>query len=221
MTQTRQGTLNHPIVEQSFAIIDQEIGDHDHLPGHYVVVRRVIHSTADFEFKDRLVFSPGVIEGAIAHLQNGIPIIVDVNMVQQGIQSMVAKTFRNPIHVAVNHAAEATPGKTRTETGLLHCLQAHPNSIIVIGNAPTALLATCHAIQQGMAHPALVIGVPVGFVAVLESKAMLAKTDIPQIRVEGRKGGSPVAAAIVNALIDLAWQTQGRPMIEHRASIRE
>ncbi len=213
MTQTDpqyRELLNHPIVEQSFAIIDQDIGDHTLPAEHYAVVRRVIHSTADFEFKDLLVFSPGVVERAIAALQNGTSIIADVNMVQQGIQSMVAKTFQNPIHVAVNHAAEPSPGKTRTETGLLRCLQSHPESIIVIGNAPTALLATCHAIQHAMAHPALVIGAPVGFVSVLESKALLAQTDIPQIRVEGRKGGSPVAAAIVNALIDWAWQTHGK-----------
>lgn len=211
MTQTNQGarrSLNHPIVEQSFAMIDREMGDHSLPDDHYAVVRRVIHSTADFEFKERLVFSPGVVEWAIAALQTSTPIIVDVNMVQQGIQSMVAKTFQNPIYVAVNHGTEPISGKTRTETGMLRCLQDHPDSIVVIGNAPTALLAACGAIQHSSIRPTLVIGAPVGFVSVLEAKATLAQTDIPQIRVEGRKGGSPVAAAIVNALIDLAWQSQ-------------
>jgi precorrin-8X/cobalt-precorrin-8 methylmutase len=198
--------LNHPIVEQSFAIIDREMGEHRLPAAHYAVVRRVIHSTADFEFKHLLVFSPDVVERAIATLQHGTPIIVDVNMVKQGIQSMVAKTFQNPIHVAVNHADQALPGKTRTETGMWHCLEQHPTSIVVIGNAPTALLATCDAIRMAIAQPCWVVGAPVGFVAVEESKAALAQVAIPQIRVTGRKGGSPVAAAIVNALIDQAWQ---------------
>ncbi len=198
--------LNHPIVEQSFALIDQEIGDHAFSPEQYAVVRRVIHSTADFEFKHLLAFSDGVVDRAIAALQTGIPMIVDVNMVRHGIQTLVNKTFQNPIHVAVNEASAPLPGKTRTETGLLQCLQRCPESIIVIGNAPTALLAACHAVHQSSICPSLIIGAPVGFVSVLKSKAILQQTDIPQIRVDGRKGGSSVAAAIVNALLVLAWQ---------------
>lgn len=199
-------SLNHPIVEQSFAIIDHEIGNHSLSSEQYAVVRRVIHSTADFEFKELVVFSSGVIDRAIAALQEGTPIIVDVNMVKHGIKGLVAKTFQNPIHVAVNQVSDALPGKTRTETGVMQCLQLYPESLVIIGNAPTALLATCHAIKESLAHPCLVVGAPVGFVSVLESKDLLRQTDTPQIRVAGRKGGSAVAAAIVNALLVLAWQ---------------
>ncbi|MEM7772687.1 MAG: precorrin-8X methylmutase, partial [Cyanobacteria bacterium P01_A01_bin.37] len=105
-----------------------------------------------------------------------------------------------------NRVDQALPGKTRTETGILQCLHDHPESMVVIGNAPTALLATCQAIQATTADPCLIVGAPVGFVSVLESKELLEHTSVPQIRVEGRKGGSAVAAAIVNALFVLAWQ---------------
>jgi len=201
--------LNHPIVEQSFAVIDREIGPHNFDPVEYAIARRVIHSTADFEFKDLLRFSNGAISGAIAALQRHSPIVVDVSMVRQGIATMVAKTFCNPIITAVEAADVALPGKTRTETGILRCCEQYPNAIYAIGNAPTALLALCHATQAAETQPALVIGAPVGFIAVLEAKAALSQTTLPQIRVEGRKGGSAVAAAIVNALLVLAWEGQG------------
>lgn len=205
--------LDHPIVLESFTIIDRELtalGDLAELSvAEYAIVRRVIHSTADFEFRHLVQVSEGAIEGAIAALQNGVPLITDVGMVRQGIAGRVAKTFGNPIWVAVEQAASADPGKTRTETGLERCWQQVPHGIYVIGNAPTALLALCRqcaiAQDQGKSLPALVIGAPVGFVSVLESKTALAATPVPQILVTGRKGGSAVAAAIVNALLGLAW----------------
>ena len=203
----------HPITAESFAIIDREIGDHSFSLAEYAIARRVIHSTADFEFKHLLRFSEGAIEGAIAALRQGVPIVTDVNMVQQGIASTVARSFQNPITSAVAQVTEALPGKTRTETGLLQCWQQTPEAIFLIGNAPTALLALCDAIRKAQANnqttPALVVGVPVGFVSVVEAKAALAATDVPQIRAEGRKGGSPVAAAILNALIALAQEERG------------
>lgn len=203
-------SLNHPILEQSFAVIDREIGPHSFSLQEYAIARRVIHSTADFEFKHLLRFSPGVIEGAIAALRQQTPIVVDVSMVRQGIATLVSKTFQNPILTAVEAAATALPGQTRTETGLLHYFEQFPTALYVIGNAPTALLALCDRLSASasspLPQPALVIGAPVGFIAVLESKAALARTPVPQIRVEGRKGGSPVAAAILNALLVLAWE---------------
>ena len=203
----------HPITAESFAIIDREIGGHSFSPAEYAIARRVIHSTADFEFKHLLRFSEGAIEGAIAALRQGVPIVTDVNMVQQGIASTVARSFQNPITSAVAQVTEALPGKTRTETGLLQCWQQTPEAIFLIGNAPTALLALCDSIRKAQANnqttPALVVGVPVGFVSVVEAKAALAATDVPQIRAEGRKGGSPVAAAILNALIALTQEERG------------
>ncbi|PSB15450.1 cobalt-precorrin-8X methylmutase [filamentous cyanobacterium CCP1] len=199
--------LNHPILEQSFAVIDREIGEHSFTAPEYAIVRRIIHSTADFEFKDLVRFSPGAIEGAIAGLRRSVPIVVDVSMVKQGITTLVGKTFGNPIISAVEQANLALPGKTRTETGMLHCWQHYPQAIYVIGNAPTALLALCDC-WQSEPYPPVVIAAPVGFISVIESKAALSQLPVPQIRVEGRKGGSPVAAAILNALLVLAWENQ-------------
>ncbi len=197
--------LIHPIMEQSFAAIDQEIGEHNFSAAEYAIVQRVIHSTADFEFAQLIKFSPEAIASGIKALQQRTPIITDVGMVKQGIAGMVAKTFGNRLIVAVEQASVALPGKTRTETGLIRCFEQFPEAIVVIGNAPTALLALCEQLSVASLQPALVIGAPVGFISVLESKAALAETSVPQIRVESRKGGSPVAAAILNALLVLGW----------------
>ena len=196
-------------MEQSFAVIDQEIGEHHFSPAEYAIVRRVIHSTADFEFAKTIRFSPDAIASGILALQLQYPIITDVGMVKQGVAGMVAKTFGNTLIAAVEQVSEALPGKTLTETGLIQCFKKFPGAIFVIGNAPTALLALCSQLSTAPIQPALVIGVPVGFISVVESKEMLAKTSVPQIRVEGRKGGSPVAAAILNALMVLAWEEKG------------
>jgi precorrin-8X/cobalt-precorrin-8 methylmutase len=197
----------HPIMEESFAAIDREIGEHNFSPSEYAIVRRVIHSTADFEFKHLIRFSPTAIAVGINAIQRRVPIITDVGMVKQGIAGLVGQTFDNPLISAVERASAALPGKTRTETGLIECAAEFPEAIFVIGNAPTALLALCDEIQKPTLAPALVVGAPVGFISVIESKAALAQTTVNQIRVEGRKGGSPVAAAIVNALIVLAWDS--------------
>ncbi|WOD40524.1 precorrin-8X methylmutase [Nodosilinea sp. E11] len=197
-----------PILEESFALIDQEFGAHSFTPAEYAVVRRVIHSTGDFEFKQLVTFGEGAIAAAIQHLAKGGPIIVDVTMVRQGVVGLVERTFQNPLLTAVTVGDPAEPGRTRTETGLLRCLEQYPEALVVIGNAPTALMALCDRIDAGTVHPSLVIGAPVGFVAVTASKQRLAQTAVPQIRVEGRKGGSPVAAAMLNALLVLAWEQQ-------------
>ena len=194
----------HPIMVQSFAAIDGEIGAHNFNPLEYAIIRRVIHSTADFEFKELIYFSTGAIASGVAALRRGVPIITDVSMVKQGITNLVAQTFNNPIISAVERVSVALPGKTRTETGLMECWREFPEAIYVIGNAPTALLALCNELNTSI-NPALVIGAPVGFISVVESKAALANTPVNQIRIDGRKGGSPVAAAIVNALITIAW----------------
>jgi precorrin-8X/cobalt-precorrin-8 methylmutase len=195
----------HPIMVQSFAAIDGEIGSHNFNPLEYAIIRRVIHSTADFEFKELIYFSTGAIASGVAALRRGVPIITDVSMVKQGITNLVAQTFNNPIISAVERVSVALPGKTRTETGLMECWREFPEAIYVIGNAPTALLALCNELKSTSINPALVIGAPVGFISVVESKAALANTPVNQIRIDGRKGGSPVAAAIVNALIAIAW----------------
>ncbi len=198
--------LNHPIVEASFAIIDREVGEHSLNPLQYAIARRVIHATADFDYLNLLRFSPEAINLGIKNLRQKVPIVTDVTMVKQGINNLVAKTFNNPIITAIEQADVADPGKTRTETGLLRCWSQYPQAIYVIGNAPTALLALCNQLSHSVIKPGLVIGVPVGFVSVIESKQALANLDVPQITVEGRKGGSPAAASILNALLILATE---------------
>lgn len=198
----------HPILHQSFAIIDREIGAHPFSAEEYAILRRVIHSTADFDFVKHLVISPGAIAAGIRALQHQVPIVADVGMVKQGCQGMVQRTFQNPFWAAVDLAEVADPGKTRTETGLLRAWERWPEAIYVVGNAPTALQALCERLTEEEPAPPLVIGVPVGFVGVVEAKQRLASVSVPQIRVEGRKGGSTVAAAIVNALLVMAWEAQ-------------
>lgn len=197
-------TLNHPIVQQSFAIIDREVGKHDLNPQEYAIARRVIHSTADFEYLNLLEFKHDAIQSGITALKKGIPIVTDVTMVKQGIKTMVGKTFKNSLVAAIDFADVAESGKTRTETGLLKCSKKYPNAIYLIGNAPTALIALCDCIKKNQIVSPLIIGAPVGFVSVIESKEALRTLETPQIITTGRKGGSTVAAAILNALLVLA-----------------
>ncbi|MFN4280217.1 cobalt-precorrin-8X methylmutase [Thermosynechococcus sp.] len=201
-------SLLHPIAQASFAIIDREIGPHPFDPPGYAILRRIIHSTADFEFKHLLQISPGAIAHMTEALRSRIPIVTDVAMVSVGIQTMVSRTFQNPIITALDDGSHTAPGQTRSAAGMIRAWQACPQALFVIGNAPTALLALCDRLQETAVPPAGVIGVPVGFVNVLESKAALARLPVPQIRVAGRKGGSPVAAAIVNALLALAYSEE-------------
>ncbi|MEM1367483.1 MAG: precorrin-8X methylmutase, partial [Cyanobacteria bacterium P01_H01_bin.15] len=193
--------LDHPIVAESFVIIDREIGDHGFSPAEYAIARRVIHATADFEFAQLLRFSPDAIDAGQRALRAKFPVVVDVRAIEMGVQRLLSLTFQNELLVAIAQRAKPGAGQTRTEAGLLQCAQEAPQGIYVIGNAPTALQALCGLIEAGQVNPALVIGVPVGFVAVSEAKAQLAALSVPQINVQGRKGGSPVASAILNALL--------------------
>jgi precorrin-8X/cobalt-precorrin-8 methylmutase len=201
--------LTHPITAQSFAIIDREIGEHNFMMSEYAIVRRIIHTTADFEFKQLVKFECGAIASGLAAISARTPIVVDVGMVKQGIMGLLAKTFGNPVINALELASSSdlvdAGDRTRSEIGMRACMQQYPEAIFVVGNAPTALLALCQPPDFVFA-PKLIIGAPVGFVSVLESKAALANSSYPHIRIEGRKGGSPVAAAIINALVTLAWE---------------
>jgi precorrin-8X/cobalt-precorrin-8 methylmutase len=191
----------HPITAQSFALIDQEIGPHAWSEQEYAIIRRAIHTTADFELKDLFHFSPGAIQAGVTALRQNLPVIVDVQMVAVGIASTLAKAGKDKAYCALDYPGE---GPTQTAGGMLTLSKIYPHGLFVIGNAPTALLALVEKIKAGTVRPALVIGVPVGFVAVEEAKLALAALDIPQIQVRGRKGGSTIAAAIVNALVHLA-----------------
>lgn len=198
----------HPITAESFAIIDREIGSHNWPPEEYAIIRRAIHSTADFELLNLFEFSDGAVAAGIAALKQQAPVVVDVRMVQMGITGVLKGMGHSSIACALDYVPEdfvpSAGSTTRTAAGMLALTQQYFTGIFVVGNAPTALLALVEQIRLGRVKPALVIGVPVGFVAVEEAKQALAKVAIPQIQVRGRKGGSPVAAAIVNALAYLA-----------------
>lgn len=198
----------HPITAESFAIIDQEIGSHTWLPEEYAIIRRAIHSTADFDLLNLFEFSDGAVTAGITALRQQQPVIVDVRMVQMGITGVLTGMGHSSIVCALDYAPENwavdNGVTTRTAAGMLTLTQHYSTGIFVVGNAPTALLALVEQIWLGRVNPALVIGVPVGFVAVKEAKQALAEVNVPQIQVRGRKGGSPIAAAIVNALAYLS-----------------
>lgn len=195
------------IEAESFAIIDREIGPHGFDVWQWPVVRRIIHTTADFEFARSTCFAPGAIEGAIAALRRGAPVLCDTNMVRAGVNKGRLDRFGCPIvcHVAdpaVTVAARAE-GITRSIVATRKGV-AEGSEIFLIGNAPTALFELLHLVEAGAARPALVVGVPVGFVGAAESKEALFASDLPFIVCRGRKGGSAIAAAILNALLLLA-----------------
>ena len=208
----------HPITAASFKIIDREIGPHSWTDREYAIVRRAIHSTADFEFNHLFRFSNGAIAAGIRAIQAGTPVVVDVRMVEAGVKNSLSRT-RCPLYCAISHAPDkdlypeaSSPnpegtgsiGLTRTAAGMRSLAICYPNSVFVVGNAPTALLELVRSIEAREIAPALIVGVPVGFISVEQAKAALADVQVPQIVVQGRKGGSPVAAAIVNALVELA-----------------
>jgi precorrin-8X/cobalt-precorrin-8 methylmutase len=199
------------IQTESFRIIEAEIGSHRFPPEQWQVVRRVIHTTADFEYAELLRFHPQAFSAAVEAIRPGEDILSDVQMVRMGIQPLAER--RHGLHVRCHLAdqdmsdAVKAMASTRTARGMLQGLTAGPVGICVIGNAPTALRALLAAIEQpGAERPRLIVGVPVGFVDAAESKqALYESAMVPWITTLGRKGGSTVAAAIVNALLE--WVT--------------
>lgn len=197
------------IEAESFRIIEEELGEHRFDPFPFKIVQRVIHATGDFSFADNFRFAPGALARAVQAIKTGKDIITDVNMVATGINKKSLSGFGVRVHclVADEDVAQLAKkrGRTRSEVAIQAGLERNDIGIIAVGNAPTALLMAmeCLALMEPSTRP-VIIGVPVGFVNAEESKAMLEKTDFPFITSLGRKGGSPVAAAIVNACIRLA-----------------
>jgi precorrin-8X/cobalt-precorrin-8 methylmutase len=198
------------IEAESFRIIDKEAGDHGWPEAEWQVVRRSIHTSADFEYAGSMVFSDGVVEKAVAAIKSGCGIVTDTNMALSGISKERLAPFgcRAICHVADPDVAESArrTGVTRSIAAMRKAVVSPDNRIFVIGNAPTALFELLRLVREGAAQPALIIGLPVGFVGAEESKNALAATDgsIPFITNIGRKGGSNVAAAVVNALAIIA-----------------
>lgn len=169
------------------------------------VVKRVIHCTADFDYAENLAFSDGVCVIAIEALKNGCDIVTDTNMAKSGINKAAAAKLDCEIHCFMSDPDVAEIAKergcTRAVASMEKAAKLGKPVIFVVGNAPTALLSLREMIDAGKIKPELVIGVPVGFVNILESKNAIMEAGVPYIVAKGRKGGSNVAAAIVNALM--------------------
>lgn len=189
------------IERESMRIIQETIGDSDILPENLPVIKRVIHATADFDFLHTLTFSPNALHLAREAIRNNTPIITDTLMLASGISKHYG--VKIICHVADEDIkSEARSRKiTRAMINIERAVKEYPSAIFAIGNAPTALIRLCELIHEGNANPALVIGVPVGFVNVIEAKRMLDSLDIPRIISHGNKGGTTVACAIVNAIL--------------------
>jgi precorrin-8X/cobalt-precorrin-8 methylmutase len=193
------------IEKRSFEIIGEILGERRLAPENELVIKRVIHTTADFDYADNLVFSPHAVRRGIEALKAGCDVVTDTQMGRSGINKTVLEKLGGQVRCYMSDpdvAAEAKArGVTRAVVSMEHAVRSDKPTIFAIGNAPTALIRLRELIQEGKGNPVLVIGVPVGFVNVVESKEQIIATDIPHIVARGRKGGSNVAAAIVNAMI--------------------
>jgi precorrin-8X/cobalt-precorrin-8 methylmutase len=194
---------------QSLAIIDSEIGNSQLAPAEYEIARRVIYTTADFEYQSLIKFSEKALQAGAAALAARSTVIVDVSMVQVGILPNLQKTFVNPVYCALETITRPQKEKTQTDWGMQTLARRYPEAIFIIGQSQTALAGLIELIEQEEIKPALVVGVPTGFIGVDETKKRLQNTSVPYISIDGRKGSSVVAVAIFNGLIDLAWQAYG------------
>ena len=201
------------IESTSFDIIDAEVGNHDFNEPQWSIVRRMIHTTADFEFKDMVRIHPGAIATGIQAIRSGKMIITDTNMARVGIRTKELAQFGVTVKCYMNdpriHEKAQSTGTTRAKAAVDMAADDMNGGIYVVGNAPTALLRLIELINEGQVGPALIIGLPVGFVNAAESKTALLELDYPSITNIGRKGGSNLAASVVNALIILAGKTHG------------
>lgn len=198
----------HEIEARSFQIIDSEAGAHTYSAEEWRIVRRMIHTTADFDYVTDTRIHPRAVAEGVAALRAGVTVFTDTNMARTGIRQTGLTPFGARLVClmaveAIGRQAEAA-GTTRAVVAVDAVADRLDGAIYVVGNAPTALLRLIELIRSGKAAPALVIGLPVGFVNAAESKAALLEVDVPYITNVGRKGGSNVAAAVVNALALLA-----------------
>ena len=195
------------IEKKSFEIITQELGDTPLIPGTEMIVKRCIHTSADFDYAENLCFSEGAVEKAREAIRNGVSIVTDTQMAKAGINKKTLAKYGGQVYCFMSDEDVAQTAKANGTTRATACIDKAAamgeNFIFAIGNAPTALVRLYELIQEGKIHPALLIGVPVGFVNVVQSKELIMKTDVPYIVAKGRKGGSNIAACICNALMYL------------------
>ena len=194
------------IEKRSFEIITEELGDTPLIPGTELVVKRCIHTSADFDYAKNLCFSENAVEKAIQAIKDGACIVTDTQMAKAGINKRALARYGGEVYCFMSDEDVAKiakeNGSTRATASMDKAAALGLNGIYAIGNAPTALVHLYELIEKGIVRPSLVIGVPVGFVNVVAAKELiLSRKDIPSIVARGRKGGSNVAAAICNALI--------------------
>ena len=214
MNDMRQMTaLGRSIEDGSFAIIDAEAGHHGFASAEWQVVRRVIHATADFEFMSLMRFQNDAVKAGVSALRRGCPIVVDVKMIEVGLNADRLKAYGCKVHCFISDDDVIRSAKEKNGTRAAESMRKAQRegvldgAIVAIGNAPTALLETARLVDEAAAagaRPALVVGVPVGFVSAAESKEGIFHAGVPCIVARGRKGGSPVAVAIIHALLLLS-----------------
>ncbi len=205
--QTKKG---QSIEDASMQMIEDEIGTHQYNEKEWPIVRRIIHSTADFDFadKNKIIFHKDAIDNAMNALRNGCNIVVDVNGVIGGLNKQNPKDFGNNIICKISDPEimelAKKEGKTRSQVSMRAAISDIDGGIVAIGNAPTALMELIQMVKEGIVKPALIIGIPVGFICAAESKEELSKLEgAPFITNIGRKGGSSSASAIINAIFKL------------------
>ena len=194
------------IEKRSFEIITEELGGKVLTPGTEPIVKRCIHTSADFDYADNLVFSPGAVENALEAIRLGAPIVTDTQMGRAGINKKRLARYGGETYcfMADEDVAETAVRMetTRACASMDKAAKLGLNGIFAIGNAPTALVRLCELIEAGELSPKLIIAVPVGFVNVVQAKEMIMRLrDTPYIVAKGRKGGSNIAACICNALL--------------------
>ena len=193
------------IEKRSFEIITEELGDTPLIPGTELIVKRCIHTSADFDYAENLCFSDGAVEKAMEAIRNGACIVTDTQMAKAGINKRALARYGGEAYCFMSDEDVAALAKKTGTTRATACMdkaaEMDEKLIFAIGNAPTALVRLYELIEEGKISPELIIGVPVGFVNVEAAKELILETDVPHIVNRGRKGGSNVAAAIVNAIL--------------------
>lgn len=193
------------IEKRSFEIITETLGERNWPEENALVIKRVIHTTADFDYADTLTFSAGAVREGIRAIQDGAGIITDTNMTKAGINKKILAAFGGEVKCFMaDEDVARTAGErgcTRAAVSMEKAAEQPGECIIAVGNAPTALMRLAELIRAGKIKPRLIIGVPVGFVNVVPAKELIMKAGVPYIVAAGRKGGSNVAAAICNALL--------------------
>ena len=193
------------IETRSFEIITQELGDTPLVPGTELIVKRCIHTSADFDYAKNLCFSDHVVDKAIQAIKEGACIVTDTQMAKAEINNKALARCGGEVYYFMSDEDVAKSAKengtTRAVASMEKAAAMGKDLIFAIGNAPTALVHLYEMIKDGRIHPRLVIGVPVGFVNVVQSKELIMETEVPYIVARGRKGGSNIAACICNALL--------------------